>query len=183
AYDIFKKYNSPDLFSMPERKSLAKIFYSEAETAYVAGKTYRGNKSWEKAKQYYLQSLEQKKAAHHLDPSDEYLEDLYVHKRLYALLLIDADIDLHKAEDSDIASIQKAITLLRECRSNNKEEQEHHKRALAAGLMRRVDTLREKIAFNYYSSDFESIRKHKIEHQQDIAILIKTLGELIALLE
>lgn len=117
-----------------------------------------------------------KKAAHHLDPSNEYLEDLYAHKRLYALLLIDADIDLNKAEDSDIASIQKAITLLRECRSNNKEEQEHHKRALAAGLMRRVDTLREKIAFNYYSSDFESIRKHKIEHQQDIAILIKTLG-------
>ncbi|HAZ7573001.1 hypothetical protein OQJ02_01225 [Legionella sp. PATHC032] len=183
AYDIFKKYKSSDLFSTPERKSLAKVFFSEAETTYVAGKTYRGNKNWEKAKQYYLQSLEQKKAAYHLDPSDEYLEDLYAHKRLYALLLIDADIDLNKAEDSDIASIQKAITLLRECHSNNKEEQEHHKRALATGLMRRVDTLREKIAFNYYSSDFNSIRKHKIQHQQDIAILIKTLEELIALLQ
>lgn len=183
AYDVFKKQKSSDLFSMSARQSLAKIFFNEAETAYVSGQTYRRNKHWEKAEQYYLQSLEQKKAAYHLYPCDEYLEDLYTHKRLYALLLIDADMDLHKSEDSDIARVQKAITLLRECRSSNKEEQKHHKHALATGLMRRVDTLREKIAFHYHSSDFDSIRKHKIKRQQEISILIKTLEELITLLE
>ncbi|KTD53836.1 hypothetical protein Lsan_3500 [Legionella santicrucis] len=181
AYDIFKKYACLQHLSSPKRKELAEQFFMNAETAYKNGKPLRDDKQWHAAEQYYLQSLELKKAAYHLDPSEENLENVYTHKRLYALLLIHADIDLHKPEESDITSIHKALLLLRECNSNIEEEQIYHKHALITGLMRQVDMLREKIAMTY--SDHSFIKDHKLKHQEAISAFIKILKEIINLLE
>lgn len=181
AYDIFKRHACLQRFSSPKRKELADQFFLNAETAYEKGKPLRNAKKWHEAEQHYLQSLELKKAAYHLDPSEENLENVYTHKRLYALLLIDADTDLHKPEESDIKTIHKALLLLRECNSNIKEEQTYHKHALITGLMRQVDMLREKIAMQYSEHSF--IQDHKLTHQQEISIFIRILKEIISLLE
>lgn len=183
AYELFKRLESSSSFSMTDRKTLATFFFNAAEKEYELGKTLRDNKSWDEAGQHYFRSLVQKKAAHHLNPSMEYLEDVYTHKRLYSMLLIDADVDSHKPEESDIADIQKALALLRECHSRNKEEQQHQTNALAAGLMRRVDTLREKICFTYTPHDHSDLREHKVKYQVELSALIKTLEELIDLLK
>ena len=74
---------------------------------------------------------------------------MQTHKRLYAQLLIDADIDKNPAENSDIAQIQKALNLLRECRPDDKAEKHHLQNVLGKGLMRKADTLRQKICFEY----------------------------------
>lgn len=183
AYEIFKRKKSVSSFSVNKCKKLAELFFSNAEEAYQLGKNYRSHKNWEEAKKQYLISLEQKKAAYHLDPLNDYLEHVFTHKRLYALLLIDSDIDVYRPEDSDIAIIQKAITLLKECNSNNVEEKQHQKRALATGLMRQIDTLREKIAFTHSSDIHFKTKEYKIKHQKVFSVFIKTLEELITLLE
>ncbi|AUH72755.1 hypothetical protein [Legionella sainthelensi] len=181
AYAIFKKHACFQHFSSPKRKELADQFFIDAETAYKHGKPLRDDKQWHEAEHYYLQSLELKKAAYALHPSEENLENVYTHKRLYALLLIDADRDLHKPEESDMKSIHQALLLLRECNSNIKEEQTYHKHALITGLMRQVDMLREKIAMKY--SDHSFINDHKLKHQKSISAFIKILKEIISLLE
>ena len=183
AYKLFKKLESTCAFSMPERKTLATILFNLAETEYDTGKRFRNNKQWEQAETHYLRSLVQKKMAHHLDPTTDNLENLYIHKRLYSQLLIDVDTDLYKPEESEIANIQKAITLLRECHPSKNDEQYYQKAALANGLMRLVDNLREKIAFTYSQGDHVSIAAHLTEYQHEITALIKTLNELITLLE
>lgn len=185
AYELFKKLDSPESFSMPERKKLAEVFSNLAEDEYKSGKSNRDNKHWDEEKKHYLHSLVQKKKAHFLYPSEEYLEDLYTHKRGFSQLLIDIDIDLYKPEESRVADIQKAIKLLRECKSNNQEEQAYIKATLARGLMRLVDTLREKIAFSYYhrDPDFLTLDAQKEKYQTEISAFIKTLKELINLLE
>ncbi len=168
---------------MSERQELARIFFDTAERKYETAKIHRAKKEWQEALQHYHFSLVQKKAAHHLNPSAEYLEEVYCHKRLYAKALIDADLDLYDPEQSDVAAIEKAINLLRECGSTNEEEQHIHTIALASGLMRRIDTLREKISFPYPPGDISQLNEHKNKHQQSIAAFIKTLNELITLLE
>ncbi len=183
AYDLFKRYETKVVFSMSERQELARIFFDTAERKYETAKIHRAKKEWQEALQHYHFSLVQKKAAHHLNPSAEYLEEVYCHKRLYAKALIDADLDLYDPEQSDVAAIEKAINLLRECGSTNEEEQHIHTIALASGLMRRIDTLREKISFPYPPGDISQLNEHKNKHQQSIAAFIKTLNELITLLE
>ncbi len=183
AYELFKRHETKVVFSMAERHELSRIFFDAAERKYETAKMHRAKKEWQEALQHYYFSLVQKKAAHHLTSSEEYLEEVYCHKRLYANALIDADLDLYDPEQSDVAAIEKAITLLRECDSTNKEEQHRHTIALANGLMRRIDTLREKISFSYPPSDVSLLNEHKNKHQQSIATFIKTLKELIILLE
>lgn len=182
AYDLFNQYETKVVFPMSERQHLAGVFFDIAERKYEMARTYRAKKEWQKALQNYHFSLVQKKAAHHLNPSKKYLAEVYCHKRLYANALIDADLDLCDPEQSNIAAIEKAIALLRECHSTNEEE---HKNtiALANGLMRRIDTLREKISFPSPPIDNARLNAHKNAHQQSITIFIKTLRELIILLE
>lgn len=183
AYEIFKKFEHSNTFSSSERKSLATVFLNEAEKEYEKGSTYREKRMWPEAEQHYLRSLVQKKAAQHLNPSPENLEQVFTHQRLYAQILVNADLDLNKAEASNLANIQKAINLLKECRSTNTTEQDYHKEALAMALMRRADTLREKISFNYTPAEHSSIKEHKKAHEQELSAFIKTLEELIDLLK
>ncbi|CEG58888.1 hypothetical protein [Legionella fallonii] len=183
AYDVFKRHESTIVFSTSERQKLAQIFFDAAEKKYDLAKNHRAKKEWNDALQNYHFSLIQKKAAHHLNPTEKNLEEVYIHKRLYAKALIDADLDLYQPEQSDIATIKKAITLLRECHSTDKEEQCLQTVALANGLMRHIDTLRETISFSYPPTDLSQLNEHKNKHQQAIATFIKTLKELITLLE
>ena len=183
AYDIFCRFESTHRFVTSEKKKLSKIFFDAAETSYNEGYIYRDKKEWENAEGSYFQSLVQKKAAYHLVPDAGYREDVQTHKRLYAKLLIDADIDKNPAENSDIAQIQKALNLLRECRPDDKAEKHHLQNVLGKGLMRKADTLRQKICFEYTPHDHKSIREHKNLHWQTITTLIKTLKEVIHLLE
>ena len=183
AYDLFKRRGATHSFPMSERKTLAKIFFDEAERSYDSGKVCRESKRWGEAEPHYCNSLAQKKAAAHLNPSKEYLENVHTHKRLYALLLIDTDIELYEPAESNIAVVQKAIMLLRECSATNRDELEYRKLALARGLMRRIDTLREKISLTYPEIDFSALKAHVQEHQSSLSALIAALNETILLLE
>ncbi len=183
AYDIFLKYEeNPNLFPNSDRKKLAKIFSREGEIAYKAGKLMREAKRWSEAEQYYRESLTLKKTAYQL--STKYLNEMYTHKRLYALVLIDADIDLHQPEASEGANILKAITLLEECQSPDEDEQNLKKYALSKGLMRQIDTLQEKIALDSSQpADFNSLKKYQNQHQEELNRFIKKLEEVISLLQ
>ena len=146
------------------------MFFDAGEKEYELGNPLRNSKKWQETEAYYIRSLEYKKSAYHLNPTKEYLEEVYTHKRLLAQLLIDADIEEHKPEASNIADITKAINLLKECNPQNQEEQNYHKYALANGLMRRVDTLREKIAFRT-TSDRVTLKEHKKETRTRIVCI------------
>lgn len=183
AYALFKKHEQNPAFPAEECQSLATVFAHVAKTELEKGASFRANKTWDKAEPHYLRSLQQKKAIQHLRPSAENLEQLHLHQRLYAELLVDADYDSHKPEKSNIANIEQALTLLRAYNPTNKTEQQQQKTILAKALMRRVDTLREKIAFDFHPSDHSSIKKHQAQHQTEIDALIKTLDELIRLLD
>lgn len=183
AYDLFKRLESTHPFSMKERKTLAKIFFDEAEKNYDSGKICRESKRWSEAEPYYCNSLAQKKAAAHLNPTKEYLENVYTHKRLYALLLIDTDIELYEPAESNIAEIQKAILLLRECSAANGDELQYRKLALARGLMRRIDTLRENMSFTYSRIDLSDVTAQVEKHGASLSALIAALNEVITLLE
>jgi hypothetical protein len=181
AYELFTRLQTTTTFTVSEMKTLAHRFSVLGENEYASGKIERNKKNWNSAETYYGQSLMYKKMAYHLHPSAENLANVQAHKRLYANLLVDRDVDLHKPEDSDLANILKAITMLHECKPHNNEEKRYHQKALAKALMRRVDTLMEKISFTY-TPDSSGVRDHKKEHQGEIDAFIKTLEELIALL-
>lgn len=183
AYALFKEHEQNAAFPAAECKSLATVFTHFAKTELDQGASFKANKTWDKAEAHYLRSLQQKKVIQHLSPSAENLEQLHLHRRLYAELLVDADYDSHKPETSNLANIERALTMLRVCNATNKTEQQQHKTILAKALMRRVDTLREKIAFNFTRPDYSSIKEQKTQHQAEINALIKTLDELIKLLD
>ncbi len=182
AYKIFKRGEQTTSFPKEDRNALAIVFFNAAEAEYEKGLAFRRKKIWSDAEHHYLSSLTQKKAARSLNPSKKNIEHVFTDQRLYAQLLIDADLDLNKPEDSNVANIQKAITLLRECHSSDKSEQDYHTTTLANGLMRRVDNLREKIALPLKHSDHTYLTEHKVKYQHEIDALIKTLEELIILL-
>ncbi len=182
AYDMYCRLEATVLFSMPERKTLAHRFAVEAEKEYAAGKIAKNNKAWSTAEQHYSQSLQLKKMAHHLNPSAENIAAVQCHKRLYANLLIDSDRDLHNPEHSDLAKVQKALVMLRECQPKSSQEIGDHKKALAQALMRRVDTLKEKISYSD-TPDREGMLEHIETHQHEITAFIRTLEEIIALLK
>lgn len=184
AYKLFMRFKDEVIFMDTDRKALAKAYIDKAEEQYKLGRQYRDKKEWTESVQFYYNSYLQKKAAYSLDPSEENAKELLSHKRLYAQVLVDSDIDLHEPESSDISSIQKAINLLKECESNDKDEQRYHKLALANALMRRVDTLKEKVALPAnMPSDYKSLIQYRQTHESELSILIKTLKELVDLLK
>ncbi|HRD68713.1 MAG TPA: hypothetical protein PK657_01075 [Legionella sp.] len=178
AYNIVQRNQSNYNFLTEE---LAEIFFNLAEDQYNYGKIKREQKNWTEAKTFYLQSVMLKKRAVELNPCDNYKLETVVHKRLYALLLIDEDIDLNKPEESNSVAICEAINLLRECQPDDSDELDEVKKVLAKGFMRSVDSLKEKISVTG-ASEYVDLKNHKLQFRVEFSALIKTLGELITLL-
>lgn len=185
AYELFKRNKQHINFPQSECQSLARIFFELAEDEYGKGRHCRAQLLWNDAKTHYYTSLLQKKAANELNPTEEHLEEMYVHQRLYAQVLVDADLNLNSIECCDSPSLQKAITLLRECAPSTEHEKNCLKMVLANALMRQIDRLREDISLESPPSPLylEAINIHKTKHQDVIKHLIKQLRELVTLLE
>jgi len=180
AYAIFSRHASTVVFPVSACKTLAKKFFNMAEDDYEVGQTHKSRNEWQQAEDCYLTSLVHKKYAARLNPVADYLENVHIHRRLYANLLISNDLNAHKPEASDPVQIQKAILLLRECSPTTAKEQHYLRLAHATGLMRRVDYLCEKTSTSIPLSD---MTRHKQQYASELALLIKTLKDLIDLLQ
>ncbi len=184
AYTLFST-NKNAAFLTQSIADLADFFSEQGENLYELGHNYRESKEWKRAKEHYLKSASMKRRAKDLQPDSEARKnDYFEHTRLYAQLLIDADIELNSIEHCQIEEILKAIKLLRECSSTDDYEKIYHRKALAQGLMRQVDYLAHRVLIPLsYESDLEILEEHKKEHNSNFINLSKALNQIICLLE
>ena len=183
AFQLFKRVDSPELILTEDKKAAATVFDKKGEELYQSGKMNRELKQWDAAVDLYFESYLTKKAAWELNPATKQQESYFEHKRLYAQIVIDRDIALHPANESDVSQIHKAIKHLRECTPERQDEKKQRTKALASGLLRSIDHMIEKISFEKYQPDWKGAREHKLKHLSDLNILIKELKELVGLLE
>lgn len=179
AYRLFSNNKNTD-FLQQDIAKLADFYSIEGENLYDQGHELRQSKEWEKAKEFYSKSALMKRNARDLQPDSEARKnDHFVHKRLYAQLLIDADIDLNRIEQCQIEEIMKAIKFLMECNSTNDEEKIYHQNALAKGLMRQVDYLVHRVHILYD----ENYKAYKRKNETNFERLTKALYQIIELLD
>jgi hypothetical protein len=179
AYALFEKHHKIMQFPAPQIKILAKHFDDVGETLYEQGADERANKLWSKAEKNYLNSLYAKKKAATLLP-DAYMEVYYIHRRLYAQVLIDADAE---SANGQLEVINKAIRLLDGCFPKTDEEKKRHQKALAKGLMSQVAYLSTKIKVGVtYDCDSDEQKRHNEAHQANFAQIRSSLLRVIDLL-
>lgn len=180
AYTLFST-NKTTQFLEKDTAILAKYFDKLGEDRYEQGLYLRKNHDWNGAKILYLSSLEAKGKASELESNKSRQEDYCTHKRLYAQLLIDSDIENFDASKCQIADIIKAINLLDSC---DPEVKIFHNTALARGLMRQVDYLTSIIqrAYNYSCSCYTTPYQYYLDHEKTFVILINTLERITNLL-
>lgn len=178
AYRLFEKYELPH-YSKKELSQLAQYFDNLGESFYDTALSQRENKQWDLAQENYLQSLLAKKKAYNLLP-DTYAEIYFTHKRLYAQILIDSDIN---APTGQLELTLKALNLLENCYPESHEEKELHKKALAKGLMRKVAYLTAKIKVSLtYDYDIQERTTHAQLHQLNFKHIRASLLSVIELL-
>jgi len=191
AYELFIRNEKPQWFNKQARQQLADHFSKEGEHLYDEGSELRktlsptsSSEHWTKAKHLYAQSMVAKKKAYDLTLSNEDKEQMDIHKRLYAQLLIDADTALQKATTVDVASMQRAVGLLDQCQPVEKDEKKHHLRAQVKGLMRQVEHLTHLIKVPaLYSRDRRAFKSHIEEHQENFESIQRLLERVISLLK
>ncbi|WP_419420137.1 hypothetical protein ACNVED_02255 [Legionella sp. D16C41] len=186
AYELWLANQDKHTFTANDLRKLADYFDEAGEQAYQIGKKYRQTNQWEPATLAYKQSLLAKEKALKIEPNIKRQEQYYVHTRLYAQLLIDADLNQNKPTESDINNIQKAINLLDRCDATavSSEERLRHSKTLVKGLMRQVDYLTSIFSVSsIYDRDHDTQLQHKKKHQDDFELAIKALHRIVKLLK
>ncbi|CDZ78828.1 hypothetical protein BN59_03142 [Legionella massiliensis] len=184
AYSLFAKSKGTP-FLDEDIAEVANFYSEESERLYKQGHGYRQSKNWKMAKEYYLKSASMKRRAKELEPNDETRENEYfAHKRLYAQLLIDADIELNSIDQCQIEEILKAVKFLRECNSTDDREQKYNQKALAKGLMRQVDYLVFRVLTpTTYDADYQTRVKHLAANKTNFENMNTALHQIITLLD
>lgn len=186
AYELFNNPKNSEIQFLAEDKKLLTEHFAELGEKYnKQGTQFRRERNWSEAKEAYLESLEAKKRAYELALNDKTRKELYFEqKRLYALVLIDADKNSNPISNCDIVELNKAIRLLRECTPEASKTIACCLTALANGLMRQVDYWTNLILVPpLYSVNSEIEKQHFEKHKQNFDLIIKTLNEIISLLE
>ncbi|MGQ3887905.1 hypothetical protein ACQUW5_02590 [Legionella sp. CNM-1927-20] len=186
AYELWLTNQDKYNFNSNDLTKLANYFDSLGEQAYEKGREYRKTSQWEDASLAYQQSLEAKEKAFKVNPLKERQEQYFIHMRLYAQLLIDADLNQHKPAQSNITEIEKAIKLLDRCDSKavSQEEQQRQNHALVKGLMRQVDYLVHLVSVpGPYDIDHQTRIQHKTKHQAHFDSALNALHRITGLLK
>lgn len=185
AWTLFNEKKASSEFLAADRILLANHYHKLGETHYTAGKKFRDIANWNQAKPEYIKDLNNKKKAYELDATPERQEQIYTCKRLYAQLLLDADIHAHPEKNNcDLKQIIKAIGILKSCTPTKPTEQELHKNTLLACLMRQIDYMTRLISIpRIYDKDYEMQRQHKLAHKEDFEVTLTALKHVTELLQ
>ncbi|WP_131783478.1 hypothetical protein [Legionella gresilensis] len=184
AYDLWLINHDKYSFDFNDLAKLANYFNELGEQTYDKGKDYRKTEQWQKATVEYQQSFEAKRKALKVNPTEERKEQYFIHMRLYAQLLIDADLNQHQPAHSNITELKRAIKLLDKCISKvvDKREKQLLSQALANGLMRQVDYLVHLFLVPAAYNDRDTKTQHKIKHQTHLDLAVNTLQRITKLL-
>ncbi|STX27880.1 Uncharacterised protein [Legionella beliardensis] len=186
AYNLFLTHQNRYTFSTSDLKVLANYFDATGESTYEEGLKQRKASNWPEAVLSYGQSLEAKEKAFKLQPTKERQEQYYVHMRLYAQVIIDADIQQHEIKHCDFNQLEEAINLLNQCASKDltsQEEQKRHCQLLVTGLMRQVDYLTNLFSVPVtYAHDRDTRNQHQALHKDNFNLAISKLNCIIQLL-
>jgi|GEM_PF-4606039 len=159
AYIHYNKMKKIGNFDRADCSKLAKHFDSRGNLFYEKALELKKDLKWEEAKKNYFDSYQEKIKAFELEPTKDTQSNLDKHKRLYAELLIDADIVLNTLE---INSIDLAIELLNSCTKINKNGD--HDRAFAKALMRSIDFYNSNSLISSAESDNRAHNQVNNEH-------------------